>query len=66
MYLSAFFTRCTRHSNTFVFIDRVWLFILLPKVGVIPASPSVIFLHRSKNSPQKGDYFKLDFEDIHI
>jgi hypothetical protein len=51
---------------TFNFIDRFWLFVLLPKVGVIPASPSVIFLHRSKNSPQKADYFKTHFEDIHV
>ena len=50
---------------TFIFVDSVWLFILLPKVGVISASP-VIFLHRFKNSPQKTDYFKMHFEDIHV
>ena len=51
---------------TFNFRDWVWLFVLLPNVGVIPASPSVIFLHKSKNSPQKADYFKTHFRDIHI
>ena len=60
MYLSAFFTRCPRHRNLTHFnsIDRVWLFVLLPKVDVIPTSPSVIFLNMSKNSPQKAVYFK--------
>jgi len=68
MYLSAFGTRCPRHPNLthFSFIDRVWLFVLLRKVDVIPASPSVIFLYRPKNSPQKAVYFKMHFTDIHI
>jgi hypothetical protein len=47
-------------------LDRAWLFILLYKVGVVPASPFIIFLHRSRNSPQKADYFKTHSKDVHV
>lgn len=67
-HVSAFFTRCPRHPNFthFNFIDRVWLFVLLPKVDVIPASLSVIFLRRSKDSPRKAVCFKTHFTDIRV